>query len=176
MASRKRQLENYTRRWGPMKYVKYESEFLDINGNTMEIPDPDRKHQREVREKALEEGEAKGLKPSEISWTPPVLEVDFAGIICWFANSIGMWDTDADGKPAAQKPEEVGNALKVIRAFQSPNNGFVGIEEKALEWLKTQLSDMGPKAFPGVTSAMLLERLADTREGSEPSSEEAAND
>jgi len=151
-----------------LTFVKYEAEFLDIYNNLVEIPDPDKKKHKEVREEAIEKGRSDGLKPTEITWTPPIIEADFGQIICWFANNVGIWNLDENNKSVFSNPESVGYALKAIRAFQSNTNGLVTIEEKALDWLKGQLNEHGSKAFTGVTSALLLERLSDVVEGEPP--------
>ncbi len=153
-----------------MKYVRYNAEFVDVYGNIVEIPDPDRAKQRSEREKVIAAGMEQGLKPSEMTWTPLVVEADFAAIITWFANSVGTWNVDEGDKSIPGTPEEIGYALHVIRAFQNPTENLVAVEENSLEWLIRQLRSHGSKAFTGVTSALILERLADQVEPEPPKS------
>lgn len=167
MASRARNLQMYERRHGKLTYIKYEAEFKDVHDNTVEIPDPSKQAHKDAREKALEAGRAQGLKDSEISYTAPMVEADFADVVIWFANNI-PWERDEADKPVPTTPEDMGNALDVIRAFQNPSDGYVKLNEGALSWLVQMFKDHGSKAYAGVIPALILERLADTSEGMPP--------
>ena len=150
-----------------MLYIKYEAEFFDVNCNTVEIPNPDRQVHKDERAKALAAGRADGLKDNEISYNAPMVDADFADVIVWFANN-SPWERDDEGKPVQATPEEMGNALDVIRAFQKPHNGYVKLNESALTWLVDNFKAHGAKAFTGVIPALILERLGDVEEGLPP--------
>lgn len=150
-----------------MTYIKYEAEFKDVHDNSVEIPDPSRQAHKDARQKALAKGKAEGLKDNEISYNAPTIDADFAGVVIWFANNI-PWERDDEGKPVQTTPEEMGHALDVIRAFQKPADGYVKLNEQALTWLIQIFKDHGSKAYAGVITALILERLDDTSEGMPP--------
>ena len=149
-----------------MRYLKYSPTFLDPMGFPVDIPDPDRRKFKQARLQAIEDGRKRGLKDTEILFDQPIIEgASFAQVMVYLANGI-PWNKGE--KAELPTPEDTGNALKVIRAFQNQKNGYVAIEDKPLEWLVELNKEDGNRAFNGPTQALIAERLADVFEGVPP--------
>lgn len=141
-----------------MKKITYLREFKTADGQPFTIIDPDVLKQRKAR--------AEALAKKETQWVAPTIDCDFAQAIIWFMNHIPFSDeVDRDGKakpPRKMTTEDAGNAYAVIKAFKSPENGRVLMEDAVYVWLLATVTIDGIEAFkPVATQAIVIERLLD---------------
>lgn len=148
---------------GKMKLIKYEPEFLSADGQPFTVVDPDVHVQKKAREDARKEGKDR--------FDVPTIECDFAQAMCWFVNNI-PFERDEKDQPARKlTPEDAGNAYAIIKAFKSPLNGYIELEDSAYRWLVELNKTDGVLAFR-ITQAVVAERLEDIkREETKPPKE-----
>ena len=152
---------NKAKRRGKVKLIKYKPEFLAADGQPFSIIDPDIHAQKKAREDAKKEGKDR--------FDVPTIECDFAQAMCWFVNNI-PFERDDKGEPARKlTPEDTGNAYATIKAFKSPHNGYVELEDSVYRWLEELNKTDGVLAFR-ITQAVVAERLADIKKEPESKS------
>lgn len=137
---------------GRMKVIRYKDEILGADGQPIIIFDPDVLLQKRLRDEAFAAGKE--------GYNRPTITATFAQLMVEFVNNIPH-DQGEDGKnPRTVKPEDLGNAYAVIKAFQGHKNGSVTIEDAVYEWL-VELNKLDGPTFFKVTQAVIKERLAD---------------
>ena len=150
-----RRVQNKLRKGITVYKVKVAQEVLDANGYVMQFPDPDPKIRDEARKTALAEGKER--------YDMPLIDADFKGLFCYFLNGI-PWERDDKDVPIRKlDTEEAGNIYKIIKAFRSPDNGYVVLDDGQFKKLNALITSDGVAAL-GINYQLLVDLVADSVE------------
>tara|TARA_Y100000310_G_scaffold271592_1_gene286134 strand:- start:564 stop:1139 length:576 start_codon:yes stop_codon:yes gene_type:complete len=172
-----------------MKFIPYTDELTDALGTQIRIPTSNLEELgvwnaevESAQKEAVAEARRLSAKAVEIAvYQPPkpMVNATFASAVCYYAN-FWPWDRDSQtGRP--KEPDEPIGAevmsyqMAIIKAFRSPENGSVKLEDAPFDWLASALKKDGRQCFGGTGAGVIIERLEAASEGIAPVAEESKN-